>query len=169
MPLIETLNSKKYNPQHKGTSKLWFDSECRKLKGEILNIDKSKRNAPYSSFLREICCNKMKPFKRKCSSKRYYFWQSKFETLEQSLNDPKLIWENWKKCSETPLKNKESNINGLQWYNHFYELHKDTYQGNIPASIPNTNGIIKVLNDPFTEKEFSASLNNLKITKLLYF
>ena len=128
-------NKKTAKSKQNRTSKFWFDSECKTLKGEARNLGKLKRKSPHNTFLREIYSNKLKEFKRKCTSKRYYFWQSKFETLERSLHDPKVFWENWKNCSETPLNDKQSKINGSQWYNHFSELHKAHNQGNIQASL----------------------------------
>ena len=104
--------AKKSKSERKRTSKLWFDSDCRKLKGEVRSIGKRKRNAPSNSFLREIYCNKMKEFKKECTSKRHYFWVNKFATLEKSLGDPKLFWENWKKCSETPSTRNRAKLMG---------------------------------------------------------
>ena len=61
-------NKKPAKSKKNRTSKFWFDSECKTLKGEARNLGKLKRKSPHNTFLREIYSNKMKEFKRKCTS-----------------------------------------------------------------------------------------------------
>ena len=70
-------------------SKKWFDKECRELKSEVHKAGKEKHNNQHNSLLRLRYHEKLKEYKTKCKTKRYLFWQNKFDSIEKTLGDSK--------------------------------------------------------------------------------
>ena len=70
------------------------------------------------------CHEKLKEFKTKCRSKRFFFGQNKFKEIEDSLQDPKTFWNKWENTNELDtLQPKQSNITGNQCFPHFSNLY----------------------------------------------
>ena len=160
-------NSRK-NWKKRKKSKKWFDEECEAMKREVRKAGKEKFLNPNVNLLKTKYHEKLKEYKRKCKSKRYNFWQSNFNDIENSLGDSKTFWRKWKNASEHYSNTKVPDITGQQWYDHFSKLHTETREGNDLNF--RREGVDKVyqdlgINEPFTEKEFTSVIKNLKNCK----
>ena len=109
---------------------------------------------------------KLKEYKRTCSSNRNSYWQKKFDLIEKSLRNPKLFWANWKNCSEDPTRLQNSRVSGVKWFNHFSSLHSDSSTNiNLVGEDMTSYPQDAVLNRPFTKKEFETVIMGLKTGK----
>ena len=111
--------------QKSKNQKKWFDKECNEMKHDVRKIGREKNREPFNTIIRQKYQEKLKLYKSKCNHKRNRFWQTNFEQIENSLNDPKRFWEVWKKCSEYRNTAKETGITGEAWFNHFSKLHTE--------------------------------------------
>ena len=138
------------------------------MRGNEAGGSKEKFLNPNVNLLKTKYHEKLKEYKRKCKSKRYNFWQSNFNDIENSLGDSKTFWRKWKNASEHYSNTKVPDITGQQWYDHFSKLHTETREGNDLNF--RREGVDKVyqdlgINEPFTEKEFMSVIKNLKNCK----
>ena len=95
----------------------------------------------------------MKQFRAKCKSKRFYYWKNRFEVIENSLDDPKKFWENWKRSSEIPSSKRDNNISGQKWFDYFSNLHKEVSNEEIPILEAQNNDNNNAINMSFTYEE----------------
>lgn len=158
--ILETKPIPNYSKFNKN-SKKWFDKDCDVLKKQTRKIGREKHKEPGNIFLREKYREKLKEYKRTCTSKRSSFWQNKFDHIEKSLNDSKIFWKTWKDCSEKNGVNITPEISGEEWYVHFRNLHKDKSENLYHISTSQGNSDFS-LNQPFTKSEFLTVVKNLK-------
>ena len=150
----------------KGNQKKWFDNECRKAKSEVRKAGRNKYNDPKDNLLRTKYHEKLREYKSKCKSKRYNFWQNKFNILENSLTNSKKFWENMKTTTEIKMDQPESKISGKKWFDHFSKLHTEKGDKPTPRIEIEDNGEFNTeLNKPFSKSEFFSIVNNLKNEK----
>ena len=155
-----TLEKKKPPKTNTNVSKKWFDRDCNKLKKETRKIGREKNRDPSNTFLREKYNEKLKQYKRNCKSKRYLYWQNIFVEIEKALHDPKVFWKTWKNSAEKHESLKTPEISGDRWFNHFSNLHTKSFENALPPFVPNQPDVF--LNQPFTKKELSYVIKNLK-------
>ena len=93
-------------------------------------ISRNKHKNPNNNLLKSKYHEKLKELKTKCKSKRYQFWQTKLNEIENAANDPKSFWKKWKKMNEIDVNPIEPNITGEECYNHFSILHNENYDEN---------------------------------------
>ena len=128
------------------------------------NLGRQKHDASKGNFLKNKYHEKLKEYKKKCRSKRFLFWQTKFKEIENSLGDSRMFWEKWKNASEEgPVSNKPE-IVGKEWYNHFFNLHTEKREGRIDESGYQGDKINQrsEINEPFSKKEFMFVIKKLK-------
>ena len=133
-----------------------FDKDCTKLKQEVRSVEQEKFREPHE---------KLKQFKTKCRSKRFFFWQNKLKEIEDSLKGCKTFWNKWKNAKKLDtLQSKQSNITGNQWFSHFSILPTEKCDKELEeCSHPKTPQKLKYeINEPFTKKEFMNVIRNLK-------
>ena len=161
-----TLDSKKIrkNWKRRNKSKKWFDQECRAKKQEVHKVGKQKHENPHENLLRIKYHEKLKEFKKRCRSKRFIFWQDKFQEIEASLNDSKDFWKKWKNASEIDISQRDTQITGNQWFSHFSNLHSEKSADKL-GNINTKTKMGHELNEPFTKKEFMTVIKNLKNDK----
>ena len=154
-------------------SKKWFDGECNNLKKQVRQIGRDKHKKPHDTLLKTKYHEKLKEFKSKCKSKRYYFWQNKLNVIGNSLDSPIKFWKNWKYAKETLTEQKTPAISGKDWYKHFLNLHTEGNEKQLPqesnSQTPHTTshsdiGSLKI-NEAFSEEEFMSCIKNLKSNK----
>ena len=111
-----TLGKKRFNSQEnwkkRKKGKKWFDGDCNKSKGEARKAGKEKHKNPQNNLLKMKYHEKLKEFKGLCKSKRFKFWQNKFDEIEDSLKDSKTFWKKWKNASEIDIPQRKPNITG---------------------------------------------------------
>ena len=148
-------------------SKKWFDKDCNILKEEVRDAGRGKHNKPHDNLLKVKYHEKLKEFKGKCRSKRFMFWQNKFNEIEASLKDPKMFWKKWKSASELDSQQRKSNITGDQWFSHFSNLHSGECNEVLEDHSHHHNNPQKQaeIEKPFTKKEFMSVIKNLKSGK----
>ena len=101
------LGQKKHPPwRRKQKSKKWFNSECNNLKKQVRQIGREKHKKPHDTLLNTKYHEKVKAFKSKCKSRRYYYWQNKLNEIENSLDNPTKFWKTWKNSKETHIEQK---------------------------------------------------------------
>ena len=98
-------------------------------------------------------------------SKRFQFWQNKLSEVENSLNNSKEFWKKWKGASEFEVQNRQNTIIGKQWSDHFTKLHTETSSENVESETSFNNTGPTRNSQPFTKKEFSYVIKNLKNEK----
>ena len=89
-------------------------------------MGKLKHKKPQENLLRSKYHEKLKELKSACKSKRFYFWQNKFDEIENSLYDSKGFWNKCKNASEYNAPDRQPDITGTQLFNHFSNLHTGT-------------------------------------------
>ena len=167
MTLDTKYNTPDKNWKKRNKSKKWFDQDCQKLKQDVRKLGRRKHSDPYDNLLRVKYHEKLREFKGKCRSKRFLFWQTKFNEIEESLKYPKTFWKNWKNASEIDSFKCEADITGDQWFDHFSNLHTEKGVENIvnPPLKKNISNLQNRLNEPFSIKEFMNIIKNLKNDK----
>ena len=133
------------------------------MKKEARKLGQEKGKKPNNVFLREVFKNKIKEYKRKCRTSRKSFWNDKLEKIENSLNDPKKIWNTWKHCSEINTNKKDLDFKGQNLFDHFSNL----YSGNNHSNNHLSNNIQiseenKTINKPLTKNELLEAIKKLK-------
>ena len=162
---MEVIGKNNQKRKKSKKSKKWFDKECHDLKHNVRELGRKKHENPRNNFLRTKYHEKLKEFKRNCKSKRYHFWQSKFNDIENSLNDAKTFWDKWKKFSEVETPGKKSKIKGEEWYEHFSNLHSDERGNKIEVTPCNISKKGDISNEPFSKEEFIEVISKLKTKK----
>ena len=154
MTLDTKYNTPDKNWKKRNISNKWFDQDCQKLKQDVRKLGRRKHSDPYDNLLRVKYHEKLREFKGKCRSKRFLFWQTKFNEIEESLKYPKTFWKNWKNASEIDSFKCEADITGDQWFDHFSNLHTEKGVENIvnPPLKKNISNLQNRLNEPFSIK-----------------
>ena len=116
---------------------------------------------------------KLKAFKSKCKSKRYYYWQNKLNEIENSLDNPTKFWKTWKNSKETHIEKKPPEISSQDWYKHFQNLHTESNDKQLPkdtntetahtTSDPDKES--PKLNEAFSEEEFMKCIKSNEMIK----
>ena len=143
------------------------------MKKQVPQIGREKHKKPHDTLLKTKYREKLKAFKSKCKSKRYYYWQNKLNEIENSLDNPTKFWKTWKDSKETHIEQKPPEISGQDWYKHFQNLHTESNDKQLPKDT-NTETVHTTsypdkespkLNEAFSEEEFMKCIKNLKYNK----
>ena len=155
----EILEKKKISKKVQNNSKKWFDRECNTQKRETRKIGREKNKNPSNLFLREKYNEKLKQYKRTCTSKRFLYWNNKFDEIENALYDSKLFWNTWKNSPESHVLDEDTGITGERWFNHFSNLHSQTFENVLPLIAHKEPD--HFLNQPITKQELIQTIKNL--------
>ena len=155
------------NCKRRKISKKWFDDDCKKLKTDVRSLGKQKYYFPNDNFLRQKYHEKLKLYKRTCTSKKYFYIQDTLREIDSVVHDSSKFWQKWKKFSETNSNKPEIGIPGNMIFEHYSKLHSKQECDNEIAFQPvgKKNLDNEKLNQPFSKKEFRTVIDNLKINK----
>jgi hypothetical protein len=154
-------------------SKIWYDKECRKIKGQITLLGKLIKNNPFNNSILYRFRQVKKLYKATTRKKRRAFLNNTLNALDglQSSN-PTKFWNIFKKLKEYDKTNHTDPIVPGRWVEHFSNLMNKTlnieeeHETELKDFIKrNKDSVFSEINFTIKQSEINLVISKLKNNK----